>query len=1611
MRIPVQTIRIRTLYRLAIYALILTCSLLACRLSEEGDLKTTISFNDLYDSLKQYDSVVITLKDPEDGRTIDVVFQGKVLVPGDLEKRPTPHWDGGKVLVSIEGFDAQGRVVYRMESMFDGQSNQRDSAKVFVLPGIVLGFPQGQLDLIEGDSLPLPAISIIPGNLADKRLAWSSADPDVVGIGIGSLRALMEGNTQVTARLVADTSKSLAIRTKVFARAVVPGEISLAVDTLFLSAHGPSGRIAVSVVPSTAVPDVQWGIDDPATAAVTTAGMVSGLKPGGTWLRVQSALRPSLKDSAWVAVSEPVPPVRVAFSKDSAGLYIGGAAESLVVAVYPAMANQQVALTASPSTVLRLDKGRLTGLAEGDGIVIACAKELPALCDTLKVSVSPGQGIGSVELSKKAITLYTGGEEYALAAFIRPAGAVQEVQWRSGNFAIASVTEAGKVAGVAPGRTRIYAISQADSTRQDSADVSVKTDIPVLSVGHPDTSVALGATVAILPVVERQEYGVVTGFKWDIDGIAGWDDSAGNIKSLDVKFEQEKEYTLRFYVRDTEGNEVIANKKVKAVSGSVVNILSPVNGAYVNKAAIKIIWTIDGAPQPTGTDTVLKVGANVITRSAKDGTGRMSQAIITVYLDSVPPGKPQVRLGSVTASAQPTWTWASGGGGTGIYRVSLDSESFAGSEFKDTAFTPLAPLSEGSHNLAVQERDAAGNWSASGKGSFTVDLSGPAKPVVKVNVSSPTNIKRPRWSWSSGGNGGSGRFQYRLGNTDFPAGASTLFDTTFTPASDLGDGNYTLYVRECDSIGNWSQPGSASITIDTSRPAAPTVYGATPTNVPPRWNWASGAGGSGNFRFTVGGDPAGAPETRDTAYTQPTPITQPAYSLSIQERDAAGNWSPVTTYVIEYDVTKPMVAFTAPQISGTYLTPNATVDLAGTASSPQGSANAIRNVSYSVDGTPGALATNFADGKWIIKALPLANNKTSAVKVVATDAAGNQGEATLLILRDDSAPTAPAFSAQPPTVVNKADARTSLQWAWSRTGEATDSFVVKLNGVEAARQTGTSYTVNTPSDGTYRVEVAEKDLTGNVSPFSTANSVLVDRIAPDAPVIMTSATSTRNSKPAWSWGAGGGGPFEYRLANGTDPTGAGTALAGTTYTPSAALADGAWYFQAREKDGAGNWSSWSASGVVVVKASAPAAPSVLRNASLTNAPKWTWTPGGGGNGTYRYRWSGNPAYLGEGASTEYAPNLVDGSYNLCVSERDTVGYGAEACASLAVDKTAPVISKLLPAEGFITNKPSVSVTFEKDGSPSSFTCDLTDGTSKLCSQTVSDAAGNSVTVSRTIWYRSNVVFVKAGAAGDGSSWDGAFGDINSGLDALSGKVGPQEIWVTEGSYSGFTISRSNTSIFGGFPAKGYPSNYSIRNLDLNISRIRPDSNKQTIVIGFVSDEVVTIANPLVDGFQVFDDTAQAISVSYADNAVFRNFRIERVKNIAAGAGVVAIHTRGDAVFEKVVMRDNITNYATLNLYSGGRASLLNSEISSNYTTGMWGSSGILNEYGGSMKIANSKFFKNGGGSGSYQIFIYGGVASVEITGCTIEGGRQGVYPTPDLPDASSIIWGTGNVSY
>ncbi len=1149
----------------------LSLVLFACNVNETKD-QQVFSFPTLVDSLKGYDSAVIVIQDLS-GKTLDTLYHGPVNPSTNLTGLSAPHYSGGTVKVVIEGLN-KGVVVYQIERGYDGTTAQ--PAVPIIIPSALLSLEDITLNLKLGDSRPLPNLQLSPANLSTREIHWSSSDPSVLQVDQSTLKALKIGTAWLRAQLGADAAKSDSIKVVVSARdsVVEPliDSLRLSPDTLQVSVGGAAQKFQVTFYPANAPSEIVYGSLDTTVATISPAGLVRGIKSAFTRVFARSLAVAGVNDTAWVRVLPKVEVDSIRFKSRQLELFQQGASETLYVQAYPALASQEFEFLLRNVAIAKVASGKVQGLLEGDTWIVAKSADNPAKMDSVHVLVLPATQVESVTVKPDTLKLYLKGESLPLKANIYPSTLKSRFLWHSSAPGIAEVDTSGKVSPIAVGYAFVSAISRADSTKRDSSLVLVKKDTPKLAVG-PDTILSVGLSVKFSPVAP-QEYGLVTAFKWDLNGDGVYEDSAATLKEVSYYYGTAGDFPAKFYVRDTEGNDTVVTRHIKAVTGLIVQITSPKDGFTTNTAGLDVVWSVDNASH-TDKETLVE-GVNTVTRTAKDVAGNTFTASIKVTLDTKPPKAPTVKgpTGPVS-SHNPTWTWSSGGEGSGAYRMRLDAADMSQAKaIADTFFTADSSLGEGTHTLYIQEKDVAGNWSASGSFAVAIDVTPPKAPTVLVNTPAVTNVVKPVWNWT-GNPDGAATFQYKVDDANFNGGATETTALTYTPPANLAAGVHTVYVRERDAAGNWSLPGNAQVTIDLTAPTAPKVTGSSPTSLSPKWTWTSGGGGSGDYRFHLGADPTATDiETKNLEFTQTTPVSGTTYTLYVQERDAAGNWSSSGTLPITYDLTKPTVTITAPQASGTYLTRSATVDVSGSSSSPSGP-NAIKTVVYSVDGVAGNISTNLgATGGWSIKALPLSNNKTIVLKVTATDVAGNSGEASLSILMDNTAPTPPAFAAQPPAIVNKTDSRTSLQWTWNRTGDATDSFVVKLNTVEVSRQTAAAYTINNPTDGDYQIEVVEKDLAGNTSTTLTSVKVLLDRTSPTAPDLTKPASPKKTAQWTWTPGGGGNGSFQCQLNGGA------TAACTSPYnlpTPT----DGDYSLSVRELDAAGNFSAWSTTSVTI----------------------------------------------------------------------------------------------------------------------------------------------------------------------------------------------------------------------------------------------------------------------------------------------------------------------------------------------------------------------------------------------------------------------------------------------
>ena len=149
-------------------------------------------------------------------------------------------------------------------------------------------------------------------------------------------------------------------------------------------------------------------------------------------------------------------------------------------------------------------------------------------------------------------------------------------------------------------------------------------------------------------------------------------------------------------------------------------------------------YTANITPSAQGAVTV-DVAANV----AQDAAGNNNTAAtqLSRTYDTTAPTAPTVTSAAAsTNNTTPEWTWTQGGGGNGTYRYKLDNNDLTSGATETTtaSYTPTTGLIDGAHTLYVQERDDAGNWSASGSYAVTIDGTGPTVTITSA-ASSNTN--------------------------------------------------------------------------------------------------------------------------------------------------------------------------------------------------------------------------------------------------------------------------------------------------------------------------------------------------------------------------------------------------------------------------------------------------------------------------------------------------------------------------------------------------------------------------------------------------------------------------------------------------------------------------------------------------------------------------------------------------------------------------------------------------------------------------------------------------------------------------------------------------------
>jgi len=855
-----------------------------------------------------------------------------------------------------------------------------------------------------------------------------------------------------------------------------------------------------------------------------------------------------------------------------------------------------------------------------------------------------------------------------------------------------------------------------------------------------------------------------------------------------------------------------------AVAGSTVTIY--LDGAILDTVVADAstgAWSYTpGAPLTEGLhrfEVTATVGADTSGLSPAstvtiDTTAPLAPTIGAVT-DDVGPGTGPLANGQSTNDDRPTLSGTATPGDTiSVY----DNGNLLGTALVGPtgawSFTPSTALSNDTHSLTIRATDPAGNQGpASPPFAIVVDtvsttpvITGAEDnvgTVVNVPTGGTTNDATPTLSGTAEANSTIAIFEGAIQIGTVQANASGAW--TFTPASPLAEGSHTFSVIATDPLGNVStSSNSYNVIVDTVAPTTPVLNTVT-DNVPGGVNGTltsgqvtndntptlAGTGAAGSIIHILDGSNEIATVTVNGdgtwTWTPTTALTEGPHSLRINASDAAGN---VSANSPVFNLTVDTVGPTAPVITsvvddigpvtGALTTGSATNDALPTLNGTGEIGSTVHIFDNNVE--IGTAVVN-ASGTWTFTPTTGLADGPHSLSLTATDAAGNTSTGSTLfdLTVDTSIPNPPVISTvtddRLPSTGTLTDGQSTndTQPALAGTAEANATIRIYDNGVLIAQTTadGSGNWTFTPTDplanGSHTLTMTATDAAGNLSQPSAGFTVVVDTVAPVAPIISQGVDD--QGTITGSFGSG-------QVTDDTLPTIGGTSEAnavvrlfenGTQIGQATAGADGKWSIQlttplangnhtltATATDAAGNVSPSSGNFVVNVDTTPPAVPVLtsvvddvgttvnLTNGQVTNdaLPTLNGTAEAGSTVNIYDGTTLIGSVVATGGSWSFTPTtaLADGPHTLTVRATDAAGNVSAPTTGFAivVDATvpnAPVISSIVDDVGTVTGpitgnnptndtRPTLNGTAEANA-----TVRIYDGTT-LVGTVTADANGN-----------------------------------------------------------------------------------------------------------------------------------------------------------------------------------------------------------------------------------------------------------------------------------------------
>ena len=347
-----------------------------------------------------------------------------------------------------------------------------------------------QLTITEGDKATLTA-TVLPDNATNKNVSWTSSNEKVATVSnTGEVTAVAPGKATITVT-AEDGAKTAKCEVTIEKRIYQVETITLDKTSLEI-VEGDKATLTATVKPDNATyKGIIWSSSDEKVATIKD-GEITAIAPGTATITAK-AEKDDRSALCVVTVSKRVYPVEsVSLDKTSLELTEGDKA-TLTATVLPDNAtNKNVSWSSSDEKVATVSTtGEVTAVAPGKAAITVTTEDgaKTAKCEvTVNKRIYP---VESVSLDKTSLEL-TEGDKATLTATVLPENASNKnVSWASSDEKVATVSAAGEVTAVAPGKAAITVTTE-DGAKTTKCEVTVSKRIyPVESVSLDKTSLEL----------------------------------------------------------------------------------------------------------------------------------------------------------------------------------------------------------------------------------------------------------------------------------------------------------------------------------------------------------------------------------------------------------------------------------------------------------------------------------------------------------------------------------------------------------------------------------------------------------------------------------------------------------------------------------------------------------------------------------------------------------------------------------------------------------------------------------------------------------------------------------------------------------------------------------------------------------------------------------------------------------------------------------------------------------------------------------------------------------------------------------------------------------------